>query len=446
MSIFGYVRERRAERVRRDRGFTLVELLVVVVVIVTLMSITFRLSSIGSDSTARNKTVDRLNRLENCLSGYYAAFGSYPPVAMHGYRNIYLTVNSHGIQNPKQENKGIWGWYTPTGSHGIGTEQENRAWRQVRAACKSQPVACRFPFSSHYNEVLKAYSQMYQEKLKSNPNAYSTEQKNVFGQNIDNGWSDNPGRHTKNSDKVRWSDVQLFQFGLMSFVLPRYLVMMSFGYQDSTADSFADNVFGTYDDEDLRKMGKDPDGFRQWKANNSLPHDPFTGQLFQGWTKVFDCVKRGIQDPREYARVSSVPSQAVTARWLPNLEGIVTCAQNFKLYGINIKDTSDPSGGLSPDNMGDLEVYTPQGFDSDSTSQQYMLDKVTVEDGWGTEFFYYSPAPYQTYTLWSAGKNGRTFPPWISRDKLSADANAAKCAGVWVADDIMRMKAEKSSR
>ena len=57
------------------KGFTLVELLIVVVVMITLMTITFRLSSIGSDATARNKTVNRLNRLENCMSGYYAAFG-----------------------------------------------------------------------------------------------------------------------------------------------------------------------------------------------------------------------------------------------------------------------------------------------------------------------------------------------------------------------------------
>ena len=69
------------------RAFTLIELLVVVVVIVTRMAITFRLGSIGSESTSRARTVNRMQRLENCLSGYYAAYGSYPPVALHGSRD-----------------------------------------------------------------------------------------------------------------------------------------------------------------------------------------------------------------------------------------------------------------------------------------------------------------------------------------------------------------------
>ena len=58
---------------RMKKGFTLIEMLVVVVVLVTLMTMTFRLSSIGSGSSARNATINRMQRLENCLSGYYAA-------------------------------------------------------------------------------------------------------------------------------------------------------------------------------------------------------------------------------------------------------------------------------------------------------------------------------------------------------------------------------------
>ena len=51
------------------RAFTLVELLVVVVVIVTLMAVTFRLGSVGSESTYKSRTINRMQRLENCLSG-----------------------------------------------------------------------------------------------------------------------------------------------------------------------------------------------------------------------------------------------------------------------------------------------------------------------------------------------------------------------------------------
>ena len=78
------------------KAFTIIEMLVVVVVIATLMTIVFRLSSIGEDSEYRNRTIVRMQKLENCLSGYHAAFGSYPPVKMHGARDIYLKVGEHG--------------------------------------------------------------------------------------------------------------------------------------------------------------------------------------------------------------------------------------------------------------------------------------------------------------------------------------------------------------
>ena len=91
------------------RGFTLIELLVVVVVLVTLMSIMFRIGSVGGSADNRNRTIVHMQRLENCLSGYYAAFGSYPPVKLHGTRDFYMKVGSHGIQTDVR-NESIWGW------------------------------------------------------------------------------------------------------------------------------------------------------------------------------------------------------------------------------------------------------------------------------------------------------------------------------------------------
>ena len=81
-----------------NRGFTLIELLIVVVVIATMMGILFRLAGVGGDSQARNNTITRIQKLEYALSGYYAAFGSYPPVPLHGSRDIFQDVNSHGVQ------------------------------------------------------------------------------------------------------------------------------------------------------------------------------------------------------------------------------------------------------------------------------------------------------------------------------------------------------------
>ena len=385
------------------KAFTLVEMLIVVVVLVTLMTMTFRLSSIGSDQSRRNNTISRMQRLENCLSGYYAAFGSYPPVKLHGSRNINEKANDHGIQNG-EERQISWGW------NYVG-ENENEAedWKQVKAVCKSQPVDCRFPYpdTSIYNDLVRSVSDALKEK--ANEKGVSEAQKKILSAGFDNGVTDNIGRHNSNRNSTDWREIQLFKFGLMSYLLPRYLVMMN-------------------SKEELFRGG-----YSQWNNNNELPCNPMTGFEFGGWNVVRE---RSLDtDPEDFAEVANIPSQAVTARWLPNLAGIVCCNHDYKLYGISIRGDTGASD-LRPDNT-DIEVFSPGGSDSDSTSQQYVLDSVTVLDGWWHEFYYYSPAPYQTYTLWSAGPNDRTFPPWISRKSLDSKAN--KCVAVWIEDDIMRM-------
>lgn len=81
------------------RAFTLIEMMIVVAVIAILTGILFRLMGVGEDAEKRNITVARMQRLENCLSGYYAAFGSYPPVELEGRsRNYRYEVNPGGIQ------------------------------------------------------------------------------------------------------------------------------------------------------------------------------------------------------------------------------------------------------------------------------------------------------------------------------------------------------------
>ena len=384
------------------RGFTLIEMLIVVVVISVLMTMTFRLSSIGDDSNRRNTTVARMNRIENCLSGYNAAFGSYPPVALHGTRNIYAKVNDHGIQSDDQEDKNIWGWTK------IGQEEEQRAWAQVKAACKSQPVDCRFPFpaESEYNTIVKTISDALQ-KTAGSDKTLSQARQAVLSAPFDNGVTDNMGRH--DGTKADWRDAQLFKFGLMSFLLPRYLIMMN-------------------SDENFFRGG-----YKQWEQNNAIPCNPLTGYKFNGWQVVRDR-SRSTQGS-DLAEVANIPSQAATARWMPNLEGIVSCNHDFKLFGISIRGEHCESE-LRADNT-NIEVFSPGGYDAGGTANQYVLDSVTVKDGWHNEYYYYSPPPHQTYTLWSGGPNDRTFPPWISRKTLNSEQNQK--VGLWVEDDIVRM-------
>ena len=382
-------------------------MLIVIVVLVTLMTITFRLSSIGADSENKNRTISRLNRLENCLSGYYAAFGTYPPVALHGTRNIYAKVSSHGIQSESDENKNIWNWDK------IGEKTETEAWDQVKAACRSQPVDCRFPFpdSSEYNQLVKAVTDQLKILAEDSGSGATESQKQVLTQPIDSGVSENAGRFNPYRSKRKWSELQLFKFGLMSYLLPRYLIMMN-----SREEFFTDD-------------------FAQWFRNNDEPRNPMTGEAFDdGWRTIQERARATTS--REIAEVANIPSQAVTARWMPNLEGVCCCNHSYNLFGISIRGDQWASE-LRPDNL-KLEVYSPGGYDNDSTGGQYVLDSVTVLDGWYHEFYYYSPPPYQSYTLWSGGKNDRTFPPWISREKL--ESKAKRNVGLWTEDDIMRMK------
>ena len=392
------------------RGFTLVEMLIVVAVLVTLMTITFRLSNIGSDQSKRNSTIARMQRLENCLSGYYAAFGSYPPVKLHGSRNIYLQVNNQGIQNVDgAENGSIWGWTT------IGSSDEVRAWRQVQAACLAQPVACSFPFSSDYDDVVKAVSAQIVRRATSGEQRYSAYWSDATTQaRLSAGFkstSEVSGILVGQAGKSDWREVQIFQFGLMSFLLPRYLVMMR------GDDAF----FGS--------------GVLQWFNNNTLPCDPYDGSFYTTWTSVRNKANSsGSNSKQDQAHIANIPSQAVCARWMPNLEKICSCNRPITLFGIDIR-VDNGSGSLRATPY--IDIFAPGGAGSDTTSDQYVLDSITVLDGWWNKFYYYSPPPYQSYTIWSGGANGRTFPPWISREGMDPKANL--CIGIWTEDDIIHM-------
>jgi hypothetical protein len=69
---------------------------------------------------------------------------------------------------------------------------------------------------------------------------------------------------------------------------------------------------------------------------------------------------------------------------------------------------------------------------------------MTVRDGWNRDFFYYSPAPYQTYVLWSAGPDGNTFPPWVDMEQFRKEyPDHYKKAVQWTSDDIKFMSTGK---
>ena len=383
------------------RGFTLIEMLVVVAVMVTLMTMVFRLSSVGGDSSRRNTTIVRIQRLENCLSGYYAAFGCYPPVKLHGTRDLNQQVDAHGIQ---------------MGSEAINWNDESKAWRKVNAACRSQPVACNFPFSSDYSGVIDSISQINKE-IAENPGDYNKDWDEKTCAKFKEGFDDAGAgsgatdRFDANKSKSDWRNIQLFRFGLMSYLLPRYLVMMK-----GDAASRSPFFDGSYS---------------QWEDNNTKPSDPFTGERFNDWQDIQKLCNSG--EKTDTAKIANIPTQAVCARWMPNLEGSCRCNHSIKVFGIEIYGQN--ANGLASGNE-HLEIFSPYGGE-DNYKDQYVLDGVSVQDGWWHDLYYYSPAPYQRYTLWSAGPNGRTFPPWISKKNLGKTANDV--ISKWTVDDIIHM-------
>lgn len=389
------------------KGFTLVELMIVVVVLVALMSITFRLSSISSNQTNRSETVAKLQKLENCLSGYYAAYGSYPPVRLQGSRNYKLAVSSHGIQNDSGTESDLnFNWFDVDNHKVKDSEKENAEWEQVKAACKAQPVACRYPYPSDdaWETLADAAAKVIAQKAKT-ASGLSETRKSMYESGFTTKVTGSLGPY---QDETEWNEIQIFQFGLMSYLLPRFVIMMA-------------------GDEKIF------DDYAQWTENNTLPCDPMDGKRFSNWKRLRDYATS--DDPGQLAHATAIPSQAVCARWMPNLAGICQFNQKYSIFGIDIRDEDDSSSGI-PTSLS-IDIYSPGGYDEDSTSGQYILDGVTVLDGWNEPFYYYSPYPHQSYVLWSSGPNKRTFPPWVAREEL--DGTAAACVGYWTEDDIVSM-------
>lgn len=368
----------------KRKAFTLIELMIAVVVIAILMSIVFRLSGIGTDTQKRNVTASRLQRLENCLSGYYAAFGCYPQVPVQrNSRDFRLKVDEYGVQKENERTSDL-------------------DWKSVEAACRAQSVATRFPFRQNMKEYISNIAKQLQKKAMSGEKHFESFNTPA----LRNSFSiDNIGAMLDSDDTV-------FEFGLMSFILPRYFFMLGC---------------------DKRLLDRD-----EWLANNNLPADPQNGQGIGNWLVARDW---GFDDNGELSTSSDawkyamIPTQSVCARWLPNLEGCCSVVTAQKFFGVNIGDGSPSS--LSADNPGVANMIRYPNPTKNPGQNGYILNSITITDGWGREFYYYSAPPYQSYTLWSAGENGKTFCPWVPLDTLNQ--SEATTAGYWMADDIIQM-------
>ena len=379
---------------KKSRGFTLIELLIVTVVIVTLMGIVFRLAGTGSESAARSKTISRLQKVSNALSGYYAAFGSYPPVPLQGRsRDIYTRVDGsdagaslgYGIQSRADDR------HKPDFK---STEMK----RQIEAACRAQPLGVGYPYNPQGDEkeVLDALCDELKIRKYDFIDAYSS---------FDHG------------ESSEWNKNNVFLFGLLSFLLPRYQFML-------------DGDKSLYDTAENQPNAP-------WAANNRLPF-LMNGNRLKSWEEAQEALHKGPDHWKEKgtgkadikAMIENLSSQAVCARWMPNFAGIVATRpveHESTFFGV---DTRAPYDYGNDNGKWFLISYGGYGEGDKNIAQCYK----TVLDGWGEELYYYSAPPYQSYQLWSSGPNKRTFPPWMEMSSLQD--NERKSANEWIADDI----------
>lgn len=397
------------------KAFTLVELMIVVVVIAILASITFKIAGLGEDTSRRNTTIARMQRLENAISGYFAAYGSYPPVALQGRsRNIFYETSGYGIQQVSKDPK-----------TSIDLPKD---WKQVEAACRAQPVAMAFPYASSRKEYVRAVSESLKQLYESGAEGYKDNPALAYGFDSLEDPEMLTGKN-KDGNGVKagdWTNIQVFQFGLLSYLLPRYLMMMGHGNGNNNESSGSTGIY---------------DNFAQWGDNNSMPCRFEDGVQYDNWSQLNSDLGNG----NEKWKIALIPSQAVCARWLPNLEGLLACNDtvNTTVYGINVRD-GNSSVGLSAANP-DPKIYSAGNSQSGSGtggSQQYVLNEITCKDGWNRDLYYYSLPPYQSYRLWSAGENGKTFPPWIPDEEIENNSALQKYRDLirnWIADDVVHM-------
>jgi prepilin-type N-terminal cleavage/methylation domain-containing protein len=180
----------------------------------------------------------------------------------------------------------------------------------------------------------------------------------------------NPGTMEQDMD---WENYKAFKFGLMSFLVPRVEVVGA-----HTNNAPVPEAYQTI----------------QWTSNNLLSKGGASINIDAALEK-----QRGVENE-------------ACASWMPCFENMLS---SFKgtILGVKV------SGGSGGDNlvvhtMGNVEV---------------ALAQITVHDGWGREFYYHSAPPYQSYRIWSAGADGKTYPPWLT---APAGANATA-----IKDDII---------
>ncbi len=352
-SMFGNFADRRA--------FTLMELMIVILIIGILMSGVFMLMSVASKHGDIAQTRAKVQRMQNAISGFYAAYGTYPPVDNH-YASLDPFIN---VDDDFDE--------PINGSGGLDASA-------CRWSCRAQPVAFEYPCAQEEDAMINDY---FRDADVLTPNQ-------VFG-------------NAASYPETDWDTHKMFKFGLMSFLLPRITIV---GIPSTGGFNEEQPISGFYESG-------------QWESSN----------------KKSSLGSSGGNDLVNALRSQGGVESRAVAKWLPNLEGM--CAQlNRTIMNVSLNDSksyfNDKEMDTLSDGLGGDAAY--RGPYKSKSGQKTVLNCATVKDSWSHDLYYYSAPPYQSYKVWSAGPDGKTFPPWIPLGSLSS-SDQETVAG-WIKDDI----------
>jgi len=340
---------------KRTDGFTLIELMIVIAIIGILVGTTFKLMGVAAEAKARAVTIARMERLQNALSGYYAAYGMYPAVPFYG--------------NPDPSGAGQTG-ESDGQSISAGTQAS------AQAAARAQPVGFEYPTPTWMDDKIPLI---------------------FFPSSV---ISVNTAIGSLSPTDGSWDKYKGFKFGLMSFLLPRVQLV---GHPSQGANAPLQDVYQR----------------AQWMANNISSRVPGSSNA------DLQALLQSLEKQRLLENEACI-------RWLPCFEGILRSFADDVV--LRDKDNNIiASVHVNGDNGGGNRLAIRQMLGGPQVALAYS----TIADGWGNELFYYSPPPYQSFKVWSAGPDGLTYPPWIpSTDSTYKTLNAQN----WTKDDIVSGK------
>ena len=336
-------------------------------------------------------------------------FGSYPPVPLQGAsRDIYRKAMSNGVQSDSDTVNDL-------------------TWTSVKAACLAQPVRVLYPVSGEKDSNGNLPFDKYENFQRGVQEFYSAGGYSDTVQRDVESWKDaqlinlnEQAGYGGGKNETSFNKVQYFRYGLMSFLLPRYKFMLDC-VRGGNKGQFSGGGFAPWE-------------YAQWKEFNPLPSKMDSGTQFKSWEEF--CQQLLGKDEWQ---IDLIPSQGACARWMPNLlataddPNLVTGAE-INAFGMKIGD-----GRVCPSVQypSSFHLYDKGGYKDGGSNSGYPLYHITMQDGWDNDFYYYSPAPYQMYVVWSSGANGKTMPPWVDLKQLQTkDYNTALD---WISDDIKSM-------